>query len=205
MELNYASKAVGTAGLTTGIIGTTLGALNALGGAGNMLGNMAGYGRGFGGYGMGDYGAGYAAARTMDTMAGMAGMAGMAAGANMNRCSENTPATRYDLEYIQKLMTKDQEIAILKSEQNTEIKIAEVYERVMKRVNEDRDHQQAWNAQQMVNNANMSGAIARNAENINDLKESCKAITRLVVPNSAICPGWGQVTVTPQPTGTVVG
>lgn len=44
MELEYASKGVGAAGLTTGIIGTSLGALNALGGAGG-LGGLLGLGR----------------------------------------------------------------------------------------------------------------------------------------------------------------
>lgn len=34
----WASKAVGTAGLTTGVIGATLGGLNAIGGLGNLLG-----------------------------------------------------------------------------------------------------------------------------------------------------------------------
>lgn len=41
MELNYASKGVGTAGLTTGIIGTALGAMNVLGGGG-LLGGLTG-------------------------------------------------------------------------------------------------------------------------------------------------------------------
>lgn len=38
MEMNYASKGVGNAGLTTGIIGTSLGALAALGGVGGLFG-----------------------------------------------------------------------------------------------------------------------------------------------------------------------
>lgn len=41
--MEFASKGVGTAGLTTGIIGTGLGALNALGGGG-LLGNLLGIG-----------------------------------------------------------------------------------------------------------------------------------------------------------------
>lgn len=36
--MEYASKGVATAGLTTGIIGTTLGALDAMGGIGALLG-----------------------------------------------------------------------------------------------------------------------------------------------------------------------
>lgn len=42
MEMNYASRAVGNAGLTTGIIGTSLGALSALGGMGGLGGLFGG-------------------------------------------------------------------------------------------------------------------------------------------------------------------
>lgn len=38
VDKEYASKAVGTAGLTTGVIGATLSGLNAIGGLGNLFG-----------------------------------------------------------------------------------------------------------------------------------------------------------------------
>lgn len=182
MDMNFASKAVGTAGLTTGIIGTALGAMN----GGGILGGLTGRTTSA----MGD------AAQIAQAVAELTGMTG--------RCSENTPATRYDLQNVKELMAKDQEIAILKSEQNTEVKIADVYERIMTRVNADRRDQDAWNAQQMVNNAQMSGAIAANAASIANLQNCCSQITKLVVPNTSICPGWGDVTITPAAAGTVV-
>lgn len=40
--MEYASRGVGNAGLTTGIIGTSLGAMSILGGAGNILGGLLG-------------------------------------------------------------------------------------------------------------------------------------------------------------------
>lgn len=40
--MEYASRGVGNAGLTTGIIGTSLGAMSLLGGAGNILGGLLG-------------------------------------------------------------------------------------------------------------------------------------------------------------------
>ena len=40
--MEYASRGVGNAGLTTGVIGTSLGALSLLGGAGNILGGLLG-------------------------------------------------------------------------------------------------------------------------------------------------------------------
>lgn len=42
MEMNFASKGVGNAGLATGIIGTSLGALNAMGNGSGLLGGLFG-------------------------------------------------------------------------------------------------------------------------------------------------------------------
>ena len=106
-------------------------------------------------------------------------------------------ATKSDLQYAQELAKKDSEIALLRSEQNTEVKIADVYERVMTRVNSDQRAQATWNAQQSVNNAQMSAAIAANAQSIAALQNCCSNITKIVVPNTSVCPGWGNVTITP--------
>ncbi|MCQ2962204.1 MAG: hypothetical protein MJ235_07715 [archaeon] len=121
----------------------------------------------------------------------------------------NTDGGRYvtkdELDYVQTISAKDSEIALLKSEQNTEIKIADVYERLITRINADARAQADWNSTQAVNNAQMSAAIAVNANSIAALQNCCNNITKIVIPNSSICPGWGQVTVSPVATGTTVG
>ena len=114
----------------------------------------------------------------------------------------NQYATKSDIAYAQELAKKDSEIALLKSEQNTEVKIADVYDRLITRINADRQAQSDWNAAQMVNNCSMSNAIAVNTNSISALQNCCNSITKLVVPNSAICPGWGDVTVAVTPTTT---
>lgn len=138
----FASHAVGTAGLTTGIIGTALGVLN---GGLNVMGN----------------------------------------GVNNNI---NQYATKSDLAYAQELAKKDSEIALLQSEQNTEVKIADVYERIMTRVNADQRAQADWNAAQSVANAQMSAAIATNTNSIAALQNTCNNITKTVVPITSVCP-----------------
>lgn len=105
----------------------------------------------------------------------------------------------------QTLAEKDAEIALLKSEQNTEVKIADVYERLITRINADQRAQADWNANQSVANAQMSAAIATNNASIASLQNCCNQITKLVVPNSAICPGWGNVTITPSASTTTTG
>ena len=100
----------------------------------------------------------------------------------------NQYATKSDIAYSQELAKKDSEIALLKSEQNTEIKIADVYDRLLTRINADRQAQADWNAAQMVNNCSMSNAIAVNTNSISALQNCCNSITKLVVPRDAICP-----------------
>lgn len=103
-------------------------------------------------------------------------------------CGECNVATKTDLAYLQELSKKDSEIALLKSEQNTEIKIADVYDRLVTKINQNQRDQDAWNAAQMVNNSQMSAAIATNNASIAQLQSCCNQITKLIVPASAVCP-----------------
>lgn len=118
-------------------------------------------------------------------------------------CGDSAPVSRYELDMAMKLAAKDSELALVRSEQNTEVKMTEVYERLASRLLADERSQADWNAAQAVNNATISGALAT-------LQNSCSQITKLVVPNTAICPGWGNVTITPATSttsngGTVTG
>ncbi len=133
---------------------------------------------------------------------GLLNMNGNAGKGCPNANDSNTFVTKAELQMTQELASKDSQIALLKSEQNTEIKIADVFERLITRINSDQKEQSAWNTQQSVNNATMSAAIASNATSIAALQNSCNQITKLVVPNTSICPGWGTVTITPATTTT---
>lgn len=133
---------------------------------------------------------------------GLLNMNGNAGKGCPNANDSNTFVTKAELQMTQELASKDSQIALLKSEQNTEIKIADVFERLITRINSDQKEQSAWNTQQSVNNATMSAAIASNATSIAALQNSCNQITKLVVPNTSICPGWGNVTITPATTTT---
>lgn len=110
--------------------------------------------------------------------------------------------TKDELKYVQELAAKDSQIALLTSEQNTEIKIADVYERLITRINSDRKEQSEWNASQSVANAQMSAAIATNTNSISSINNILGQITAIRVPNTAVCPGWGNVTITPSTTTT---
>lgn len=106
-------------------------------------------------------------------------------GMNPQGMSENDrPISRYEMNLLKESMEKGCEIALLKSEQNTEVKIADAYERVMTRVNADRAAQQEVNAAQAVYNATNGAAVAT----INSQVAQLMSLTKLVVPADHVCP-----------------
>lgn len=115
-------------------------------------------------------------------------------GYNMGVCSDNQPVNRYELEMENKLVSKDSEIALLKSNIYTDQKIAEVYERLNTKI----DGVSAVINNQAVYNATVTGTIGCLQAQVAQLQD----LTKLVVPNSSVCPGWGNVTITPATTTT---
>lgn len=121
------------------------------------------------------------------------GLGNILGGGAMNcGCSENNYINRYELEMENKIVSKDSEIALLKSNIYTDQKIAEVYERLNTKIS---GVESAVNTQAVVN-ATMTGTISCMQGQIAQLQ----GLTKLVVPNSSVCPGWGNVTITPAAT-----
>jgi hypothetical protein len=120
------------------------------------------------------------------------GLGNLLGGMSNCNCSENHYINRYELEMENKIVNKDTEIALLKSNIYTDQKIAEVYERLNTKVS---GVEAAVNTQAVVNAA-MTGTINCMQGQIAQLQ----GLTKLVVPNSSVCPGWGNVTITPAAT-----
>ena len=92
----------------------------------------------------------------------------------------------------------ESEIAKLKSEKYTDKVGTEVYAELNKKFNE---------IGQFVAGMDKNSAVAEavNAERISCLTNriaALEALTKMVVPNSSVCPGWGNVTITPATTTT---
>ena len=115
-------------------------------------------------------------------------------GGNMNNCSENNYINRYELELENKIVSKDSEIALLKSNIYTDQKIADVYERLNTKIG---GVEAAVNTQAVVN-ATITSTIGCMQGQIAQLQ----GLTKMVVPNTSVCPGWGNVTITPATTTT---
>lgn len=144
----FATRAVGNAGLTTGIIGSALGVLN--GGLGNILGG------------------------------------------NMN--GENAAVSRYEAKQAARIAELESEVKFRDSSIYVDGKMLELYKYFdgeIKRVD-------GKLCEQAVYNATNTATIGCMAQQINQLL----GLTKLVIPNGNVCPGWGNVQVSVVPTTT---
>lgn len=107
-------------------------------------------------------------------------------------CGNNQYINRYEMELENKIINRDSEIALLKSNIYTDQKIADVYERLNTKIG---GVEAAVNTQ-AVYNATMNGAINCMQGQIGQLF----GLTKLVVPNTSVCPGWGNITISPTTT-----
>lgn len=124
------------------------------------------------------------------------GLGGILGGNNWGAgmCHENMPVNRYELSMQRELTNKDMEIAYLRGRDAAKTDSLELYKYVDGKfacVERELADQRVFNATQISNISCIQGQIAQ-----------LYGLTKLVVPNGSICPGWGDVTVsiTPAPT-----
>lgn len=165
--MEYASKSVGNAALTTGIIGTGLGALNALGGGvGSLLG----------------------ANRTV-----------VNGGCGCNNCGDSV-VTRYEATMLQELAAKDGRIALLEADKYTDQKLLDLTNQVysdFRLIGERINAVEAKAAEESKQNAVYAATVNGTVSCMQQAIAQLQSLTKLVVPNSSVCPGWGNVTITP--------
>jgi hypothetical protein len=124
-------------------------------------------------------------------------------------CANNEPlVTRHELTMAQELSAKDGKIALLEADAYTNQKISETTAYLMGEIKDlscevrrNRDEQTAINTQQAVYNGTMTATVGCIQGQVADLL----ALTKRVVPNGSVCPGWGNVTITPAAAPTTAG
>ena len=112
-------------------------------------------------------------------------------------CSENMMVSRYELGQEQKISDLQSQIALRDANIYNDQKLLEVYKYFdgkLETVNSKLCDQAVWNATQTATIGCMANQIA-----------ALNGLTKLVVPNTSVCPGWGNVTVTPATGGTTTG
>lgn len=120
-------------------------------------------------------------------------------------CSDNTAVSRYELNLTQEIASKDSRIGLLESQVYVDGKLVDVVKDYTAQINAlaaevraNKDDQTAVNMQQAVYNGTNTATISCIQSQIAALQ----ALTKLVVPNTSVCPGWGNVTITPATTTT---
>lgn len=112
---------------------------------------------------------------------------------------------RYELNLVQELAAKDAKIGLLEADKYTDQKIVEAYKDLQGQINAlaaevraNKDEQYQVNMQQAVYNGTNTATLQCMQQQIAQLQ----SLTKLVVPNGSVCPGWGNVTITPATTTT---
>lgn len=131
-------------------------------------------------------------------------------GGGMMGCPNNAEplVTRHELNMSQEIAAKDGKIALLEADAYTNQKISETTAYLMGEIKDlscevrrNRDEQTAINTQQAVYNGTMTATVSCIQGQVADLL----SITKRVVGNGNVCPGWGNVTITPATTTTTAG
>jgi hypothetical protein len=112
-------------------------------------------------------------------------------------CSENHMVNRYELAQESRIGKLESEIALRDANIYNDQKALEMYKYFdgeIKRIDRTLCEQAVYNATQTGAIACIQGQIAQ-----------LQGLTKLVVPNTSVCPGWGGITITPSTTPTTAG
>jgi hypothetical protein len=188
----FASKGVAGAGLGLGIAGTALGLLN---NGGNGLFNL------------GNNSSNNVVADELASA--LPFMAGTMVNGGFNRssqeCFEKTYVSQHELDMQNECSQKDSTIAKLESEKYTDSVGLEVYKYFDEQLKTLNQKLCDSNKDQAVINAQVeSGLNVQNAQ-ITSLSNTLASITKTVIPNASVCPGWGNVAVMPTGGSSVIG
>ena len=182
MEVEHKEYASNAKGNTAVAIGSTalgligLSALNNNGcNNGGILGGLLGGNRCGNGCGNGG----------MDAATAMA----LAAAVANNGCGDNAVVNRYEAGLQSRISALETEVKLRDANTYTDGKLnalRDYFETKLDKVNERLCHQAEWNAAQTATITCMTAQIGQ-----------LFGLTKLVVPNTSVCPGWGNVTVAP--------
>lgn len=180
METEFAKKGVAGAGLGLGIAGTALGVLN--GGLGNILGggrngaNCENHS-----HGGSDVAIPMMAASMFNTIGNLA--------RSSDVCNEDHVVNRYEASQAARIAELETEVKLRDANTYTDGKILDLY----KYVDGKFACVEGQLSQQAVYNATNTAVLNCLQGQVNTLL----GLTKTVIPNGSICPGWGNVTVTP--------
>lgn len=121
---------------------------------------------------------------------------GLFGGGNYN-VSENMPVNRYEAAQSARIAELETEVKLRDANTYTDSKLGALRDYVDSKFSRV-EHELC---DQKVYNATLNGAVGCIQGQIAQLM----SLTKLVIPNGSVCPGWGDVTVSITPTTTAAG
>lgn len=116
------------------------------------------------------------------------GFNGILGGGGGCHCNEDHTVNRYEMSLQQEIAAKDTRISLLESNIYVDSKIADVYERLNGKIGAV---EAAVNAQAVYNATNTATISC-----IQGQVAQLMSLSKLIIPNSSICPGWTTTTTT---------
>lgn len=110
-------------------------------------------------------------------------------------CSENTPVTRYEQSLVQQIAYKDSQIALRDANTYNDQKLLEVYKYFDGELKDVRKTMCANDKAQAVINAKFESGIDVLGSQVASISNTIGSLTKIVIPNANVCPGWGNVCV----------
>lgn len=120
----------------------------------------------------------------------LGGALGMGTGLfnNSSRCPEDHVVTRYDADKDAQIASLQQTISLKESEQYTDQKMIDVYERISTRILANERSYADDKAAQQVINAQLASNIAVDQTNIASLQNTLGNLTKTIIPITNVCP-----------------
>jgi hypothetical protein len=120
-------------------------------------------------------------------------------------CHENMPVNRYELGLQKENSELKSQIALRDANTYSDQKLLEVYKYVDREFKDIRDNMCANDKAQAVINAKFESGFAIVNTQIASINNTIANLTRTVIPNSSVCPGWGTVAVNSTGNGSYCG
>lgn len=120
-------------------------------------------------------------------------------------CHENMPVNRYELEKEQKIAELQSQLALRDANTYGDQKLLEVYKYFDGELKDIRNSICANDKAQAVINAKFESGISVLGSQVASISNTIANLTKTVIPNSSVCPGWGNVAVNAIGNGTCCG
>ena len=114
---------------------------------------------------------------------------------NNHSCSENTPVSRYELGQESKIAELQSQIALRDANTYNDQKLLEVYKYFDGELKDIRKNICANDKAQAIINAKFESAVDVLGSQVSSISATVSGLTKTVIPNANVCPGWGNVCV----------